>query len=193
MSRTTADITVKPNGRRLRSARATVPSLRVAEFFSGIGLVRLALERQGCEVVFANDIDPNKAEMYRRNWPMNDHLVVGDIHKLSIDQIPPCHLFTASFPCNDLSIAGRWDGLNGKESSAFWGLIRLLEELRDRRPPLVLLENVMGFLLSRGGKDFEQALLALNELGYAVDAFILNAVRWVPQRCSAPGSSLGQP
>jgi hypothetical protein len=50
----------------------------VAEFFSGIGLVRLALERQGWRVVFANDIDPDKAEMYRHNWPEDDHLLLGD-------------------------------------------------------------------------------------------------------------------
>ena len=49
-----------------------------AEFFAGIGLVRLALERQGWSVVFANDIAPDKAEMYRHNWPNDDHLVVGD-------------------------------------------------------------------------------------------------------------------
>lgn len=181
MSRTVADITVKLKGRRSRPTRTAAPSLRVAEFFAGIGLVRLALEHQGCRVVFANDIDPAKAEMYRRKWPQDDHLVVEDIQKLSTDQIPPCHLFTASFPCNDLSIAGRWDGLNGKESSAFWGLIRLLRDSGSCRPPLVLLENVVGFLMCDGGKDFEQALVALNELGYAVDAFILNAMHWVPQ------------
>jgi DNA (cytosine-5)-methyltransferase 1 len=45
----------------------------------------------------------------------------------------------------------------------------------------VLLENVTGFLTSHGGRDFEQALLALNRLGYAVDAFILDAVHFVPQ------------
>jgi DNA (cytosine-5)-methyltransferase 1 len=156
-------------------------SLTAAEFFAGIGLVRLALERQGWNVVFANDIDPAKAEMYRHNWPNDDHLVVGDIHKLNADDLPSCDLFTASFPCNDLSIAGRWEGLNGKESSAFWGLIRILREMRERRPPLVMLENVVGFLMSHGGRDLEQALLALNDLGYAVDAFILNAVRWTPQ------------
>jgi DNA (cytosine-5)-methyltransferase 1 len=154
---------------------------RAAEFFAGIGLVRLALERQGWEVVFANDIDPAKAEMYRHNWPENDHLVLDDIHKLSPDQIPDCELFTASFPCNDLSIAGKWEGLNGKESSAFWGLIRILREMDQRRPAMVLLENVVGFLMSQGGRDLEQALLALNELGYAIDAVILNAKHWVPQ------------
>ncbi|MEN6405624.1 MAG: DNA (cytosine-5-)-methyltransferase [Thermoguttaceae bacterium] len=152
-----------------------------AEFFAGIGLVRLALERQGWQVIFANDIDPKKAEMYRANWPQDDHLHVGDIHALHADDLPTCELFTASFPCNDLSIAGRWEGLQGKESSSFWGLVRLLREMGDRRPPLVMLENVVGFLMSHGGKDLEKALLALNELGYAVDAIILNAARWVPQ------------
>jgi DNA (cytosine-5)-methyltransferase 1 len=156
-------------------------SFECAEFFAGIGLVRLALERQGWRVVFANDIDPKKAEMYQQNWPADDHLKVEDIHKLVADEIPNCTLFTASFPCNDLSIAGRWEGLQGKESSAFWGLIRILREMGFRRPPLVMLENVFGFLLSHKGRDFEQAMLALNELGYAVDAVVLNAVHWAPQ------------
>jgi DNA (cytosine-5)-methyltransferase 1 len=168
-------------GQRRNGARRKGRVFTAAEFFAGIGLVRLALERQGWRVVFANDIDPDKAEMYRHNWPKDDHLVVEDIHKLDVDDIPTCDLFTASFPCNDLSIAGRWEGLNGKESSAFWGLIRILREMDDRRPPLVMLENVVGFLMSHKGRDFEQAMLALNELGYTVDALILNAIRWTPQ------------
>jgi len=164
-----------------RGRQSPKNGLTAAEFFAGIGLVRLALERQGWRVVFANDIDPDKAEMYRHNWPKDDHLIEGDIHKLKADDVPTCDLFTASFPCNDLSIAGRWEGLSGKESSAFWGLVDILREMGERRPPLVLLENVLGFLMSHGGCDFEKALLSLNELGYAVDAFILNAVHWVPQ------------
>ncbi|MEX2169551.1 MAG: DNA (cytosine-5-)-methyltransferase [Pirellulales bacterium] len=164
-----------------RRASANGESFTAAEFFAGIGLVRLALERHGWQVVFANDIDPDKAEMYRHNWPSNDHLIVDDIHKIDADTIPTCDLFTASFPCNDLSIAGRWEGLDGKESSAFWGLIRILREMGDRKPPTVLLENVLGFFMSDGGRDFEKALLALNDLGYCVDAFILNAKHWVPQ------------
>jgi DNA (cytosine-5)-methyltransferase 1 len=154
--------------------------LTAAEFFAGIGLVRLALESQGWRVTFANDIDPDKQEMYEANFGP-DHFVLGDIHKLKADDIPPCTLFTASFPCNDLSIAGAMEGLNGKESSAFFGLTSILKDLGERRPPLVMLENVVGFLMSHDGKDFETALLAINELGYTVDAFILNAVRWAPQ------------
>jgi DNA (cytosine-5)-methyltransferase 1 len=153
---------------------------RAAEFFAGIGLVRLALERHDWRVVFANDIDRDKKRMYEHNFK-DGHFRLGDIHKLDPAEIPDCELFTASFPCNDLSIAGAWKGLNGKESGAFWGLIRILNDLGARRPPLVLLENVVGFLQSRSGKDFEAALLALNQVGYTVDAFILNAIHWVPQ------------
>jgi DNA (cytosine-5)-methyltransferase 1 len=163
---------------RTKSKRSR--SLTAAEFFAGIGLVRLALERQGWRVVFANDIDPDKQEMYERNFGA-EHFHLGDIHELDADRLPRCDLFTASFPCNDLSIAGAWAGLNGKESSAFWGLIDILKRLGKRRPPLVMLENVVGFLQAHGGKDFESALLALNASGYVVDAFILNAVHWVPQ------------
>lgn len=170
-----------PTRRTSSAVRSDAKPFRAAEFFAGIGLVRLALERTEWEVVFANDIDPAKAEIYRHNWPADESLRLGDIHDLPADCVPSCELFTASFPCNDLSIAGRWDGLDGRQSSAFWGLIRLLRELDARRPPLLLLENVLGFLQSRGGRDFETALSALAELGYSVDAFTLNAASWVPQ------------
>jgi DNA (cytosine-5)-methyltransferase 1 len=167
----------------LRVASTGVEKRRpeAAEFFSGIGLVRFALERQGWRVVFANDIDPEKAEMYRHNWPTDDHLVVEDIHRLKAEDVPSCDLATASFPCNDLSIAGRWEGLNGKQSSAFWGLVSLLDRMGDRRPPFLMLENVVGFLMRHGGRDLDQALIALNKIGYVMDALILNAVHWVPQ------------
>ena len=162
------------------AAYSELSRLTVAEFFAGIGLVRLALERRGWKVVFANDIDEEKFEMYRDNFGP-EHFHLADIHTLDAGQIPPCALFTASFPCNDLSVAGARMGLGGKQSSAFWGLIRLMREMGTRCPPLVLIENVPGFLTSHGGQDFYNALLALNQLGYVCDAFILDAAAFVPQ------------
>jgi DNA (cytosine-5)-methyltransferase 1 len=73
------------------------------------------------------------------------------------------------------------EGLGGKQSSAFWGFVRLLQDMGDRKPPLILIENVVGFLMSNEGTDFSNALVALNRLGYAVDAFIVDAARFVPQ------------
>lgn len=154
----------------------------VAEFFAGIGLMRLGLEAEGWQISFANDIEPDKYSMYADHFTdAREHFVLEDIHKLSADDIPSVTLATASFPCNDLSLAGMRKGIGGKQSSAYWGFIRLLDEMGDRRPPMVMLENVAGFLTSHGGRDLQAALLALNRLGYAVDAIVVDAARFVPQ------------
>lgn len=153
-----------------------------AEFFAGIGLMRMGLEQAGWRILFANDIDPIKHKIYQNHFgdePTHFHL--GDIHELSSKSVPSISLATASFPCTDLSLAGRREGLMGKNSSAYWGFIQLLEAMENRRPRLILLENVEGFLTSNGGADFREALLALNNLGYEVDAFIIDAARFVPQ------------
>ena len=161
---------------------ALLPQRTVAEFFAGIGLVRLGLERQGWSVRYANDIDPDKSEMYAAHFARDAQcLHVGDVHELDPATVPTVTLATASFPCNDLSVAGARKGLAGTQSSAFWGFTRTLERMGARKPPLVLIENVPGFLTSRDGDDFRQALLALNSLGYAVDPFIVNAAHFVPQ------------
>src|SRR5438552_9236210 len=144
-----------------------------AEFFAGIGLMRIGLENEGWRISFANDIDQDKWQMYKDHFGDTGEFVVEDIHKLKLSQVPTVGLATASFPCNDLSLAGARHGLAGAQSSAFWGFIDILKSMkRERRqPPLVLLENVTGFLTSHGGQDFEDALIALPDLGYAVAAF----------------------
>lgn len=153
-----------------------------AEYFAGIGLMRVGLEKEAWTIMLANDIDPQKEQMYRANFPDADaHFKSGDIDSLLPSEIPEVTLATASFPCNDLSLAGSREGLEGKNSSAFWGFIRALERSKTRLPSLILLENVTGFLTSHGGRDFEDAMFALNDLGYAVDPFILDAAWFVPQ------------
>jgi DNA (cytosine-5)-methyltransferase 1 len=154
----------------------------VAEFFAGIGLMRMGLERAGWRVVWANDIDEDKMRMYRSHYTDDQaHFHLGDVHALDHSMIPTVDLATASFPCNDLSLAGARRGLAGQQSGAFWGFIDALKGMGGRRPPLVLLENVAGFLTSHDGNDFRDACLALNDLGYTVDAFIIDAAFFVPQ------------
>lgn len=157
------------------------PRANAAEFFAGIGLMRLALEQTGWRVDLANDIDPKKYEMYGQNFAGNDEFLLGDIHKLTAAQIPTVTLATASFPCNDLSLAGKRKGLAGEHSGAFWGLADLLEEMADRKPRILLIENVPGFLSSRKGLDLADAMRRLNSLGYACDLFTVNAAAFVPQ------------
>src|SRR5580658_1971303 len=164
-------------------AKMNAQDKTVAEFFAGIGLMRIGLENAGWHIAFANDIDHDKWQMYRDHFGETGEFILEDIHKLNSLQIPTVRLATASFPCNDLSLAGSRHGLDGAQSSAFWGFIDILKTMkRERRlPSLVLLENVTGFLTSHDGQDFEDALLALNDLGYAVDAFIIDAARFIPQ------------
>lgn len=164
----------------VRPSRVMNWMLTVAEFFAGIGLVREGLEQAGWRVLFANDIDPKKQVIYEMNYG-HEHFVLGDIYQLDASSVPNVLLATASFPCIDLSLAGNRTGLDGKHSSAIWGFMRLLRDMGIRRPPLVMLENVPGFLTSKGGRDFISVISALNDLGYRCDAFLVDAVHFVPQ------------
>lgn len=155
---------------------------KFAEFFAGIGLVRMGLESQGWEVVFANDNDPQKYEMYRSQFlDAEQHFLLGDINDIEVEQVPTVTMATASFPCTDLSLAGGRAGIHGYHSGTFWSFIRILEEMGERRPPFVLIENVVGFLNSHNGNDFEASLHALNALGYSIDSFVIDAAHFVPQ------------
>ncbi len=162
--------------------RARMAERSTAEFFCGIGLMRYALERQGWGIRFANDIDAKKRDMYATHFDDADaHYHLGDIHALAAADVPPVSLATAAFPCNDLSLAGARRGLEGAHSSAFWGFARLLRDLGDRRPPLVMIENVSGLMTSHNGRDLRAVLEALNDLDYDVDALLINARRFTPQ------------
>lgn len=156
------------------------PPPRVAEFFAGIGLVRAALERCGFEIVWANDIEPVKLALYKANFPGRD-FKLGDIREVRGEAIPDIELATASFPCTDLSLAGNQAGLAGNESGMFWEFARVLDEMGDRRPAAVLLENVPSFGTLRDGRDLYSAIKRLNDLGYSCDALVVDARFFVPQ------------
>ena len=112
--------------------RPTTP-FTVAEYFAGIGLMRLGFDQAGWQTVFANDIDEKKHEMYCHHFGSSPEFVVGDIHQIHQRTIPSTTLATASFPCNDLSLAGARKGLAGEHSSAFLRFIRILKEVGSRQ------------------------------------------------------------
>lgn len=164
-----------PNDRIQRTAQATF-----AEFFAGIGLVRLGLEDAGWTGVFANDNDPIKHRLYLDQFGDNSHLNQSSITNLTSDDIPTVALATASFPCTDVSLAGGKRGINGSQSRLFWTFANLIEGMEHRRPKLLLIENVVGLIHSKNGADLKACLRRVNSLGYVVDAFILDAKCFVP-------------
>lgn len=154
----------------------------VAEFFAGIGLVRIGLESHNWRIVYANDIDQKKFQMYRDHFAdEHKNFDLKDIRDVKAEDIPDVTLATASFPCNDTSLAGARKGLSGEKSASFWEFVRILEQMRSRRPPIVMIENVTGFLTSSNGHDLAAALKALNDLGYLVDTFQVDALYFTPQ------------
>ena len=155
--------------------------LTCAEYFAGIGLVRLGLEQVGWKVIFANDWAHDKFEMYSAHFKdASDHYRIQDIFSVCHADIPHTLLATASFPCIDLSLAGNLKGISGRYSSAFWGFTQILEN-QANKPRLVMLENVTGWLTSNGGQDFRITIQALNQLGYACDVYAIDATHFVPQ------------
>ncbi len=154
-----------------------------AEFFSGIGLVREAIEPLGWDCVFANDIAEDKAEMYRARFG-DDHLVVEDINRLRLTDLPDdLDLLTASFPCIDLSLAGNRRGLAGEHSGTIWPFLDLTAGLvSERTPPkALLLENVTGFVTSNQGRDLAEVCARIGELGYFLDLVAVDARWFTPQ------------
>ena len=161
------------------TAAVAAPAGRFAEFFAGIGLVREAIEPLGWKCVFANDIAPRKQEMYLRRFG-DEHFLLGDIHNLGVGDLPPgLDLVTASFPCIDLSLAGNRAGLAGRHSGTIWPFLDIVTGLciRGTPPSAVLLENVTGFLTSRGGADLAAVCRRLAAVDYVVDLLFVDA-RW---------------
>ena len=173
-------VTPAPNSRK----KKTSPEKIFCEFFAGIGLVRMGLADSGWDCIYANDIAEKKQELYENCFGVDGHFHLGDVWNRDdvVTRIPKSpFLATASFPCVDLSLAGHWKGFEGDHSSSFFGFTNVLEALGDRRPKVVMLENVVGFITSQKGKDFEAAVRVLSEMGYWIDAFAVDARYFVPQ------------
>ena len=137
----------------------------------------------GWRCLFANDFDVKKAASYTANWG-DAEFRLADVHKLTADDLPgEADLAWASFPCQDLSLAGNGAGLKGGRSGAFWGFWSVINSLRSQRraPRLLVLENVVGALTSNGGADFTELCKALQALGYRFGALTIDAVHFVPQ------------
>lgn len=151
------------------------------EFFAGGGMAKAGLG-DAWTCLFANDFDHKKAKSYAENWGEH-HLKIGDVRAVSTDDLPSdADLAWASFPCQDLSLAGGGAGLKGDRSGTFWPFWQLMTDLgeENRQPNVITLENVCGTLTSHGGKDFTAICEAFQKAGYRFGAVVMDAALFVP-------------
>ena len=157
-------------------------TLSYYEFFAGGGMARAGVGSHWT-CLFANDIDPKKALSYATNWG-EQQVVVRDVAHLKLSELPGiADLVWASFPCQDLSLAGMGAGLDGDRSGTFWPFWNLVKALRveKRAPRMIVLENVKGALTSHGGRDFAAIGAALTNADYRFGAMLIDAVHFLPQ------------
>lgn len=167
-----------------KNPRGIVRAFGYYEFFAGGGMARLGLGRRWT-CLFANDNDPKKAAAYRNNFKDSEpHLAVQDVGEVETDDlIGRPTLAWASFPCQDLSLAGNYEGIRGARSGVFWPFWKLMLGLQreGRQPPLIVLENVVGLLTSNRGKDFKELIGRVTAAGYRAGALVIDAAYFLPQ------------
>lgn len=154
----------------------TKPS--VLDFFAGSGLVSEALKPY-FSVVWANDYCPKKAAVYRANHQRH-RFHRGSITAVNGQDLPTAALSWASFPCQDLSLAGNLKGIAATRSGLVWHWLRVMDEMQQR-PAIVVAENVVGFMSAHSGTHYRQLHAALVDRGYRVGALMLDAIHWTPQ------------
>ncbi len=161
---------------------------KVASMFAGIGGVCLGFKNEGCDLVWANEIDKYACETYRHNFDGAPHLVEGDIHDITRPQdgetihqcldrvsksIPDFDILTAGFPCQAFSIAGERKGFEDERGNLFFEILTILDA---KRPRAFLLENVKNLKSHDNGNTFKIIKEKLEGLGYHVKAEVLNSM-----------------
>ena len=151
---------------------------KMHEFFAGSGLVGYGLGDL-FDVVWANDISDQKAAVYTANFP-SDRFHLGDIKDVDGSLLPHANMSWASFPCQDLSLAGSIGGIHASRSGLVWEWLRVYDAMNEK-PKVVILENVVGLLSTNNGDNYRALHHALVDRGFVCGAVVLNASRFVPQ------------
>lgn len=154
---------------------------KTLDLFAGIGGIRIGFERAGFETVFANDFEAQCKKTYDINFK-DSKLIVEDIRKIGIDDLPEFDFLLGGFPCQAFSIAGYRQGFNDAKGrgNLFFDIARMIEA---RRPEGFLLENVKNLKSHDGGKTFRIIEETLKKLGYYVKVKVLNSMEYgnIPQ------------
>ena len=137
--------------------------LTLGSLFDGSGGFPLAGILAGVTPLWASEIEPFAVRVTTKRLPQMKHY--GDVSQMRGADLPPVDIITFGSPCQDMSIAGRRDGLDGSRSSLFYEAIRIVKEMREKtngeKPRFIVWENVPGAFSSNKGQDFKAVLEAV--------------------------------
>ncbi len=154
-------------------------NLKAVELFAGIGGFRLGMANANIETIWANDINELSCQVYESNFG-KDSLVLGDINKIPISDIPNHHILTAGFPCQPFSPAGKKLGVRDCVRGTLFE--RIVEIIDKKQPKYFFLENVKRLLTMENGYHFRVILNALSELDYFIEWRIISPISFgIPQ------------
>ena len=150
--------------------------LKCVSLFSGIGGFDLAMTNLGHEIVGACEIDGPARTIYTRHFPKVK--LWQDATKLDPKDLPGHDILMGGFPCQAFSVAGKRLGFQECRGTLFYEIIRVVKETR---PSIVFLENVMGLLNHDNARTIIQIISSLDEVGYDVEWQVTNSKYHVPQ------------
>lgn len=150
----------------------------VVSLFAGAGGMDLGFRRAGFEIVWANELDRDASESYRKN--IGTHLIEGDINSVSSDEIPTCDLVIGGPPCQGFSVAGKMNA-DDPRSALIWQFVRVVG---DKKPAAFVMENVKALaMLDKWSAVRRRLVQEFTALGYDVDYQVLDASDFgVPQQ-----------
>lgn len=154
--------------------------MKCASFFAGVGGIDLGFDKAGFETIYANELDAFAVETIRTNFNFQvDH---RDINDVKASEIPDFDIMLAGFPCQAFSVAGYRQGFDDEKGrgNLYFELERIFEE---KKPSVILLENVKNLVSHDQGNTFKVILESLKNHGYHVKYKVLNACEYgnIPQ------------
>jgi DNA (cytosine-5)-methyltransferase 1 len=173
-----SNITDEPE---VKTTKKTKHGFKTIDLFAGVGGIRLGFEKAGFETVFSNDFDAQCKLTYDLNFS-KAKLVVEDMRKIGIDDLPKFDFLLGGFPCQAFSIAGYRQGFNDHKDrgNLFFDVARIIDA---RKPEGFLLENVKNLKSHDSGKTFKIIEETLKNLGYHIKYKVLNSMEYgnIPQ------------
>jgi DNA (cytosine-5)-methyltransferase 1 len=134
--------------------------MKLGSLFDGIGGWPLAAVKLGITPVWSSEIEAFPQEVTKKHFPNMKHL--GDITKINGAEIEPVDIICMGSPCQDLSVAGKREGLDGERSGLFRTAIDIVRQMHratgGKYPRFIVWENVPGAFSSNKGADFRTVL-----------------------------------